>query len=186
MTSTVVWVGPTSGGDAATGYGRPSPDAPADDQPADAAGPLGFRSQPCGRDLLSAPGGATALSHNDDGHAAFAGTGPGSASTTSRFRGSITHPVHPLSTLRTPRYRDARKTRSRPACSALAGPDFHRQATTSFAQRTPHPALRPASPQGPRSTAKLGWWLATTPWHVSNLRLAAELPRKPSDLVWCL
>jgi hypothetical protein len=30
-----------------------------------------------------------------------------------------------LSTLRTPRYRDARKTRSRPACSALDGPDFH-------------------------------------------------------------
>ena len=59
------------------------------------------------------PGGTTALSHNDDGHADFAGTGPGSASTTSRFRGSITHPVHPLSTLRTPRYHDARNTRSR-------------------------------------------------------------------------
>src|SRR6266404_8675692 len=32
----------------------------------------------------------------------------------------------------TPRYRDARKTRSRPACSALDGPDFHWQAHSSF------------------------------------------------------
>ncbi len=42
------------------------------------------------------------------------------------------HPVQPLSTLRTPRRRDARKTRSRPACSALNGPDFHWQAHSSF------------------------------------------------------
>ncbi len=42
------------------------------------------------------------------------------------------HPVQPLSTLRTPRCRDARKTRSRPACSALNGPDFHWQAHSSF------------------------------------------------------
>src|SRR5712671_6482812 len=55
-----------------------------------------------------------------------------SASTTCRFRESIPHPVQPLSTLRTPRYRDARKTRSRPACSALDGPDFHWQAHSSF------------------------------------------------------
>ncbi len=41
-------------------------------------------------------------------------------------------PVHPLSTLQTPRYRDARTTHSRPACSALAGPDFHWQADISF------------------------------------------------------
>jgi hypothetical protein len=41
-------------------------------------------------------------------------------------------PVQPLSTLRTPRRRDARKTRSRPACSALNGPDFHGQAHSSF------------------------------------------------------
>src|SRR6266481_1055898 len=50
----------------------------------------------------------------------------------SLFRESIPHPVQPLSTLRTPRYRDARKTRSRPACSALDGPDFHWQAHSSF------------------------------------------------------
>ncbi len=48
-----------------------------------------------------------------------------------------------------------------------------------------HPALRLASPQGTRRTAKLGWCLATTPWHVTNLRLAAELPRKPPDALWC-
>ena len=47
------------------------------------------------------------------------------------------HPVQPLSTLRTPRCRDARKTRSRPACSALNGPDFHWQAHSSFLS---HPA----------------------------------------------
>ena len=34
---------------------------------------------------------------------------------TSTFRGSIPHPAWPLSTLQTPRCRDARKTRSRPA-----------------------------------------------------------------------
>jgi hypothetical protein len=37
-------------------------------------------------------------------------------------------PMHLLSTLRTLRYRNARKTRYRPACSALTGPDFHWQA----------------------------------------------------------
>ena len=49
------------------------------------------------------------------------------------------HPVQPLSTLRTPRCRDARKTCSRPACSALNGPDFHWQAHSSFLS---HPATR--------------------------------------------
>ena len=48
-----------------------------------------------------------------------------------------------------------------------------------------HPALRLASPQGTRRTANLGWCLATTPWHVTNLRLAAELPLKPSDTFRC-
>jgi hypothetical protein len=33
----------------------------------------------------------------------------------SAYRGSIPHPVQPLSTLQTPRYRDAHKTRSQPA-----------------------------------------------------------------------
>ena len=60
------------------------------------------------------------------------------------------HPAHPLSTLQTPRYHDACKTRSRPACSALAGPDSHRQAATSFAQRNPHPAFRARSSHGSR------------------------------------
>src|SRR5208283_4518300 len=49
----------------------------------------------------------------------------------------IPHPVQPLSTLRTPRCRDARKTRSRPAYSALNGPDLHWQAHSSFLS---HPA----------------------------------------------
>src|SRR5260370_27842252 len=40
--------------------------------------------------------------------------------------------MHLLSTLRTSRYRDARKTCSWPVCSTLARPDLHRQADTSF------------------------------------------------------
>jgi len=108
------------------------PDAPDGDHPPDPAGPLGFRCQPCERDMVSAPGGATALWHPENGHATFAGASSSSASTTSPFRDSMAHPVHPLFTLQTPRYRDACKTRSRPACSALAGPDLHRQVDISF------------------------------------------------------
>ena len=98
----------------------------------DADGPHRFRNGPFGRDVVQAPGGASDLSHSETRCAAFAGAGASSASTTCRFRESIPHPVQPLSTLRTPRCRDARKTRSRPACSALDGPDFHWQAHSSF------------------------------------------------------
>ena len=98
----------------------------------DADGPHRFRNGPFGRDVVQAPGGASGLSHSETRCAAFAGAGASSASTTCRFRESIPHPVQPLSTLRTPRRRDARKTRSRPACSALDGPDFHWQAHSSF------------------------------------------------------
>ncbi len=41
-------------------------------------------------------------------------------------------PMHLLSTLQTPRYRDACKTRCWSVCSTLTRPDFHRQADTSF------------------------------------------------------
>src|SRR5271166_1864725 len=91
-----------------------------------------LRNGPFGRDVVQAPGGASGLSHDETRCAAFAGAGASSASATCRFRESIPHPVQPLSTLRTPRRRDARKTRSRPACSALNGPDFHWQAHSSF------------------------------------------------------
>ncbi len=57
----------------------------------------------------------------------------------------------------------------------------HRTGRADF----PHPALRLTSPQGTRWTTNVGWCLATTPWHVTNLRLAAELPRKPSDTFRC-
>ncbi len=40
--------------------------------------------------------------------------------------------MHLLSTLQTPRCRDARKTCSWPVCSTLTRPDFHRQTDTSF------------------------------------------------------
>ena len=99
---------------------------------ADADGSHRFRNGPFGRDVVQAPGGASGLSHDETGCAAFAGAGASSASATCRFRESMPHPVQPLSTLRTPRCRDARKTRSRPACSALNGPDFHWQAHSSF------------------------------------------------------
>ena len=98
----------------------------------DADGSHRFRNGPFGRDVVQAPGGASGLSHDETRCAAFAGAGASSASATCRFRESIPHPVQPLSTLRTPRRRDARKTRSRPACSALNGPDFHWQAHSSF------------------------------------------------------
>src|SRR4029077_4327114 len=91
---------------------------------------------------------AAVLSHGENGCAAFAGAGASSASAICAFRESISHPVRPLSTLRTPRYRDARKTRSRPACSALDGPDLHWQAHTSFSYRTPLYAPPSASCRG--------------------------------------
>ena len=84
--------------------------------PVAANGPLGFRYAPFGRDLALAPGGAPVLSPNENRCAAFAGASASSASATSRFRESIPHAIRPLPTLRTPRYRDARRARSRPAC----------------------------------------------------------------------
>jgi len=132
VTSSILWASPTSDRDATPGDGLPFPGAPAGDQPADPVGPLGFRYQPSARDLLLAPGGAAALSHSESGHAAFAGAFSSSASATSPFRDSIRSPMHLLSTLRTPRYHDARKTRCWPVCSTLARPDFHQQADTSF------------------------------------------------------
>src|SRR5216684_3784891 len=94
-TSSIVWAGPTSDRDTASGDGLPFPDAPAGDQPADPAGSLRFRYQPCARDLLLAPGGVAALSHTESGHAAFAGAISSSASTTCPFRDSIHRPHAP-------------------------------------------------------------------------------------------
>ena len=140
VTSSILWSGPTPIRDAAN-CGCPSFVAPIGDQPMDADGPHRFRNGPFGRDVVQAPGGASDLSHSETRCAAFAGAGASSASATCPFRESISHPVRPLSTLRTPRCRDARKTRSRPACSALDGPDLHWQAHIGFSYRTPHPAL---------------------------------------------
>src|SRR6266581_325704 len=55
-----------------------------------------------------------------------------------------THPAYSLSTLQTPRCRDACKTRYWPACLALARLDFHQQVDTSFAQRNSRTALSSA------------------------------------------
>jgi len=143
----------------------------------DADGSHRFRSGPFGRDVVQAPGGASGLSHDETRCAAFAGAGASSASATCRFRESMPHPVQPLSTLRTPRRRDARKTRSRPACSALNGPDFHWQAHSSFplARRVAQPllAFAPTDPTVRRYRSGLfrkdlrrvdhcchAWWIA--------------------------
>ena len=47
-------------------------------------------------------------------------------------------PVHLLSTLQTPRYHDACKTRCWSVCWTLTRPDFHRQVGTSFPNALPH------------------------------------------------
>ena len=98
----------------------------------DADGSHRFRNAPFGRDVVQAPGGASGLSMTRPDVLLSLVRAPALPSATCRFREPIPHPVQPLSTLRTPRCRDARKTRSRPACSALNGPDFHWQAHSSF------------------------------------------------------
>src|SRR5712671_5316933 len=113
-----------------------------------------------------------------------------SASTTCRFRESIPHPVQPLSTLRTPRYRDARKTRSRPACSALDGPDFHWQAHSSFpiaprirlSDKTSrlhprHVVPKPVQAYEPKVPVKMREWIGpalATPGFVLELQPPAQ------------
>src|SRR5260370_42676820 len=57
------------------------------------------------------------------------------------------HPAYSLSTLQTPRCRDACKTRYWPACLALARLDFHQQVDTSFAQRNHRTTLAFATPR---------------------------------------
>jgi len=156
----------------------------------DADGPHRFRNGPFGRDVVQAPGGASDLSHSETRCAAFAGAGASSASTTCRFRESIPHPVQPLSTLRTPRYRDARKTRSRPACSALDGPDFHWQAHSSFpiaprirlSDKTSrlhprHVVPKPAQAYEPKVPVKMREWIGpalATPGFVLELQPPAQ------------
>ena len=130
-TSSILWGGPTPIRDQRPVVFPRSPPPPVTSRRT-LMGLLGSDMSLLARDVSSAPGGASALSHIESGRAAFAGAGASSASATCLFRESIPHPVQPLSTLRTPRYRDARKTRSRPACSALDGPDLHWQAHTSF------------------------------------------------------
>src|SRR5712692_9931519 len=58
-----------------------------------------------------------------------------------------THPAYSLSTLQTPRCRDACKTRYWPACLALARLDFHQQVDTSFTQRNRRTTLAFAPPR---------------------------------------
>ena len=59
---------------------------------ADADGSHRFRNGPFGRDVVQAPGGASDLSHDETGCAAFAGAGASSASATCRFRSQFHTP----------------------------------------------------------------------------------------------
>ena len=163
----------------------------------DADGSHRFRNGPFGRDVVQAPGGASGLSHDETRCAAFAGAGASSASATCLFRESIPHPVQPLSTLRTPRRRDARKTRSRPACSALNGPDFHWQAHSSFPLaprirlsdktsrlRPRHVVPKPAQTYEPEVPVEVREWIAPARTghvadRVQHLR-QIDLDRSPS------
>jgi hypothetical protein len=53
------------------------------------------------------------------------------------FEATITHPARPLSTLQTPRCRDARKTRSRPARYGFGRIGLSPIGSFQLAQRTP-------------------------------------------------
>ena len=53
------------------------------------------------------------------------------------FGATFPHPTQFLSTLRTPRYRDARKTRFRLVCSTLVGRDLHPRAVRQYSGALP-------------------------------------------------
>lgn len=93
-----------------------------------------FQRHPFVSDMLIDPGGATSSRFIDNAHTAFSHPHSlGLRNFYEAFRGSFKYPIRPLSTLRTPRYHDARKTRSQPARYALAGQDFHLQDAASLA-----------------------------------------------------
>src|SRR6266487_3076086 len=80
------------------------------------------------------------------------------------------HPAYSLSTLQTPRCRDACKTRYWPACLALARLDFHQQVDTSFAQRNSRTTLAFATPRRlsrryPRPQVDAAFTAALVSWH---------------------
>ena len=132
MTSSIVWASPTSDRDATPGDGRTFPGAPAGDQLADLSELLGFginrmhvtNSQPPAEQPPSRITRSAAL----PSLVRFPARPPRQA----HFGIRSADPMHLLSTLRTPRYHDTRKTCCWPVCSTLARPDFHRQADTSF------------------------------------------------------
>ncbi len=100
--------------------------------PADADGSHRFRNGPFGRDVVQAPGGASGLSHDETGCAAFAGAGASSASATCQFRESCHTPSNRCLRFGPRVAATPARTRPRPACSTLNGPDFHWQTHSSF------------------------------------------------------
>jgi hypothetical protein len=82
--------------------------------PADPVGSLRFQQWPSRHDAVHDPGGATP-SRISTAHVLPSFDGKNSASANFHISGLTPHPIWLLSTLRTPRYRDARKTRFRPA-----------------------------------------------------------------------
>src|SRR6266487_4584265 len=87
-----------------------------------------------------------------------------------------THPAYSLSTLQTPRCRDACKTRYWPACLALARLDFHQQVDTSFAQRNYRTTPSFATPR---------WFIPALP-HVPHQSLSQARATSMPDATWAV
>ncbi len=89
---------------------------PTGTSPSDPVGSPGFRCRPFVRDTVLDPGGATPPRDSGDAHTAFALTNTLGLHDFGAFGADFLHPARLLSTLRTRRYRRARKTRFSPAC----------------------------------------------------------------------
>lgn len=84
------------------------------------------------REAIRDPGGASSSRDVDDEHVAFDnGNGLG-LHDIHAFGAIFPHPARSRSTLRTPRYRDARKTWFRPVRDDLAGWDLHPRVIRQF------------------------------------------------------
>jgi len=83
--------------------------------PPDPVGSPGFQCRPFVRDTVLDPGGATPPRASGDAHAAFVQTNALGLHDYDAFGADLLHPARLLSTLRTHRYRCARKTRFSPA-----------------------------------------------------------------------
>ena len=111
------------------------------------------------------------------------------------FRESIPHPIRPLPTLRTPRYRDARRARSRPACRLWtdqtctgklipASPNAPRIRLSDKTSRLhpQHVVPQPAQAYEPEVPVKVREWISSAPAS-ADLVLEAQPPAQPHSCV---